>query len=80
MAMNGTMYVVLSGALTFGVPLALAVRELIELRRRDSGGREEDGPPPEAPRPPPRGGERTLPDCLRPIARPSARVRELEEV
>ena len=33
--MDGTVYVVLSGVLTFGVPLALAVRELLEMRRRD---------------------------------------------
>ncbi len=33
-AMDGATYVLLSGTLTFGVPLALALRELIELKRR----------------------------------------------
>lgn len=79
--MDGTVYVVLSGAVTFGVPLALAVRELIDLRRRNSGGWEGDGPPPSKPVPPPRTGQRPLPDCLIPKLSPSpVRTRELEEV
>src|SRR5689334_10523699 len=41
--MDGTVYVVLSGALTFGIPLVLAVRELLDLKRRDNGGWEGDG-------------------------------------
>jgi len=79
--MDGTVYIVLSGALTFGVPLALAVRELIELKRRDGGGWEGDGPTPSKPVPPPRTGQKPLPDCLIPKlpARP-VRTRELEEV
>ncbi len=78
--MDGTAFVVLSGALTFGVPLALVVRELIVLKRRDSGGWEGDGPPATVPKPPPPRGEQPLPDCLIPRlpARP-VRERELEE-
>lgn len=79
--MDGAAYVMLSGALTFGVPLALAVRELLELRRRDGGGWEGDGPQAPPPAPPPPRGEKPLPECLIPKlpARP-ARMRELEEV
>ena len=73
MSMAPETQVLLSGALTFGAPLVLAVRELILLRRRPPGN---DGPPPpervpEPPRPKP------LPDCLVPKLRP--RVRELED-
>ena len=78
--MDGTAYVVLSGALTFGVPLALAVRELIELKRRDGGGWEGDGPPPSKPPPPPRTGQKPLPECLIPKPTRAVRLRELEEV
>lgn len=59
--------IILSGTLTFGVPLALAVRDLIVLRRSSGGGgwRPE---PPEPVRPLPRGGGspavRKLPACL----------------
>ena len=79
--MDGTAFVVLSGVLTFGVPLALAVRELIEMKRRDDGGWEGDGPLPYKPPPPPRPGQKPLPDCLIPKlpARP-VRVRDLEKV
>ena len=51
--------VVLSGALTFGVPLLLAIRELILLRRP----RRDGGPPPGDPIPP---APKPLPDCLIP--------------
>jgi hypothetical protein len=79
--MDGAVYVVLSGALTFGVPLALAVRELIELKRRDEGGWEGDGPLPYKPQPPPRTGHKPLPDCLIPkLPAGPARGRELEKV
>ena len=79
--MDGTAFVVLSGTLTFGIPLVLAMRELYELKRRDNGGWEGDGPLPPAPKPPPSFGQKPLPDCLIPRlpARP-VRARELEEV
>lgn len=79
--MDGTAFVVLSGALTFGVPLVLAMRELFELKRRDGGGWEGDGPVPSKPQPPPITGQKPLPDCLIPRlpARP-VNLRELEEV
>jgi hypothetical protein len=79
--MDGTVYVVLSGALTFGVPLVLAVRELLDLRRRDEGGWDGDGPAPYKPQPPPRPGQKPLPDCLIPkLPATPIRGRELEEV
>lgn len=75
--MTGETFVMLSGLLTFGAPLALAVFELRNIGPvRPRGG---DGPPPPpviTPRPKP------LPDCLlpRPVARPvAARVRVLED-
>lgn len=66
--MTGSTFVLLSGALTFGVPLALAVNELVALRRRPDGEWRRDPEP--APLPP-----KPLPDCLipRPVApRPTA--------
>ncbi len=49
--------VMLSGSLTFGVPLVLALRELVVLRRRGNGGwRRERTPEPTTPKP--------LPPCL----------------
>jgi len=79
--MDGTVYVVLSGAVTFGVPLVLAVRELLDLKRRDNGGWDGDGPPPFKPPPSPRTGQKPLPDCLIPkLPAGPIRARELEEV
>lgn len=78
--------IILSGTLTFGVPLALAVRDLITLRR-SSGGHWP--PEPGEPKPPaPIGGgspERpALPACLIEAGRGRlaivARERELETV
>jgi hypothetical protein len=73
--------ILLSGALTFGVPLALAIRELVLLRRARGGPGRRDAaaavpPPPLAP-----GGTRPLPACLVPAApdRPAARVRVMED-
>ena len=58
--MDPSTYVLLSGCVTYGIPLALAVRELLNLRTTPPGL---DGPPPPpAIRPPPR----PLPDCLLP--------------
>lgn len=70
-------FVLLSGTLTFGAPLAFAIRELLTLPTFGKGGDE----PPEEPkfRPAPK----PLPDCLlpKPIPTPPApvRVRELED-
>lgn len=80
--MDGTTFVLLSGTLTVGVPLVLAVRELLELRRRDDSGWDGDGPTPfPPPPPPPIAGNKPLPDCLIPRLAPQpVRRRELEEV
>lgn len=80
--MDGTTFVLLSGTLTVGVPLVLAVRELLELRRRDDGGWEGDGPAPYKPPPPaPTSGLKPLPECLIPrLPSSPVRIRELEEV
>jgi hypothetical protein len=72
--------ILLSGALTFGVPLAFAVRELVLLRRdRGAGGGAGPAKAPAAPPPAPRPAA-SLPDCLipRPAPRPAERARELE--
>jgi len=66
--MSPSTFVILSGVLTFGVPLLLAVRELFYLR--PSGGWTPDPPPPPEPKP--------LPDCL--IPKPMVRRREPELV
>lgn len=80
--MEGTTFVLLSGAVTVGVPLALAVRELLDLRRRDEGGWDGDGSSPLPPPPPaPTHGYRPLPDCLIPRrALTPVGSRELEKV
>ena len=78
--------ILLSGALTFGVPLVLAVRDLMALRRGRDGG----SWPPQAETPPPgpQSGSpaqrpnlhKELPACLIPVRSPHmdqrARVRE----
>ncbi|SDB09534.1 hypothetical protein [Belnapia rosea] len=75
--MTSETFILLSGSLTFGVPIVLAIRELRGLRR-GGGGHSEPAAPRPAPRP--RGGSgRPLPDCLIPKPRPARppRVREL---
>lgn len=62
--------VLLGGMLTFGVPLAFAIHELIDMRRPPRGG---GGPPP----PPP--GPKPLPDCLIPKRGILIQARELED-
>ena len=69
--MSPDTFVLLSGALTFGAPLAIAIRELIVLRRPPRGGW---SPPPPEPVP---SAPKPLPDCL--VPRPRTRVRELED-
>jgi hypothetical protein len=72
-------FVLLSGSLSFGVPLVFAIRELRNLKRGDGGGWRPDPLPP-APKPLPIGGSgKPLPDCLIPKRLP-ARPRELERV
>jgi hypothetical protein len=80
--MDAKWHVLLSGTLTFGVPLALAVRELIILRRPPSGAWPGDGPGlPVPPKPLPPESPRRLPDCLIPKLPPAtAKVRVPEAV
>lgn len=63
--------VLLSGALTFGVPLLLAAYELVALGRASGGSSRFDGPRNDAPSPPVPGGEPQppLPACLIEAAR-----------
>jgi hypothetical protein len=75
--MKPALVVILSGALTFGVPLVIALWEVIVLRRGSRGGWNPDGPqPPEPPRPlpgePP--AQRPLPACLIPTRQPGISV------
>ena len=60
--MSPATFVILSGVLTFGAPLLLAIRELVLLRRppRGAGWSGPRSSPPEPPPPKP------LPDCLIP--------------
>jgi len=85
--MEASTQVILSGCITFGVPLILAIRELIVVRRPPRGGWNGDGPPPPAPIVPPPDASpqrynplQPLPDCLipRPYAEPArTRIPEL---
>jgi hypothetical protein len=75
--------IMLSGALTFGVPLVLAVRDLMTLRRGSGGGYWP--PQPQTPPPQPNTGSppirRELPACLIPVRatpQPEARPRVRE--
>jgi hypothetical protein len=76
--------IVLSGALTFGVPLLFAVRELRALRRPWRGPDDRDRAPDPVPPPDPPGDQpalKPLPACLIPTPRPTPttarpRVRE----
>lgn len=77
--MTPTTFVLLSGTLTFGVPLAAAVWELLTIPPSRPGGGDEPPPEPRFRDPP-----RPLPDCLLPPPRPAPiiaprRVRELED-
>jgi hypothetical protein len=57
-----------SGIVTFGVPLLLAVRELVSVQRTPKANPPDDGQPPAEPKPLPPGDvySRPLPDCLIP--------------
>lgn len=65
--MTSSTFVILSGTLTFGMPLLLAVLDVVRLSRPAGGG--DAPPPPEPPRVP-----KPLPDCLLP--RPAVRRRD----
>ncbi len=66
--MESSTQVILSGVLTFGVPLLFACRELMALRRRPGGSWGGNGPPEPPPeRPPPDASPmKPLPECLIP--------------
>lgn len=65
--MDAGLQVVLSGTLTFGVPLAWAIREWYVLRRPDGGAWPGDEKRPDHPRPlPPDAPPKRLPECLIP--------------
>lgn len=73
--MSPTTFVILSGLVTYGTPLALAVHEIWSLRRPTPRG---DGPPPPPPEVP--WTPKPLPECLRPQPSPiRVRRRELED-
>ncbi len=78
--MRPELFVVLSGCLTFCVPLILAVRELIILRKDKNGGGDW------RPRPVPDAAPKPLPPCLmvplgpRGVINLPQRTRELELV
>ena len=81
MTLSPAVQVVLSGCLSFGIPLLIAIYELRNLRRYRGGGGGWRRP---APNPPPRpmdNGTRPLPACLVPTPQwraPSpSRIREL---
>ncbi len=79
MTLNPVLQVVLSGFLSFGIPLLIALYELRSLRRYRPGGGGWQRPAPD-PRPHPiQGGTRPLPACLVPNEqwRAPARAREL---
>ena len=72
--MNSTTFVILSGLLSFGAPLAFAVYEIVTLRR-GRGGDDDDR------RTPPTPGPKPLPDCLQPrVLLARGPIRELEGV
>ncbi|WP_128080006.1 hypothetical protein [Roseicella frigidaeris] len=78
--MEPSTFVLLSGVLTYGVPLGLAVRELLLLRRARGGGAGPGAPAAPADPPPP-AWTGPLPDCLIPERRalPARRQRLLED-
>jgi len=81
--MDGETFILLSGALSFGAPLLLAMHELLVLRRGDDGGNSgTDRRAPESPPPQPApAGIKLLPDGLipKPLPHHAARVRALED-
>jgi hypothetical protein len=79
--MQAATQVMLSGFLTFGVPLIWAVREVIVLRRPPSGSWPGDEPRPPEPQPLPPDAPKRLPECLIPKLQPMVKpARVLEKV
>lgn len=79
--MSPDSFALYSGALTFGIPLALAAADLVAMRRRPRGGGGHRLPDPAPPRPPSQPASKPLPDCLIPKRDPNIRPvrdRELE--
>jgi hypothetical protein len=71
--MKPALVVILSGALTFGVPLFIAIWEVIAIRRNAKGGWRPGGPPPPEPPAPPMDSppaQKPLPACLIPTRHP----------
>ncbi|MGF1562515.1 MAG: hypothetical protein ACFB3T_10085 [Geminicoccaceae bacterium] len=79
------LFILLSCALSFGLPMAWCVRELFLLRAAGASGRGRDHEPDEpAPAPAPQGEDPDadlppLPDCLRPILPEAEPVRAARE-
>ncbi len=84
--MDAGLQIVLSGTLTFGVPILIGLRELYMLKPGNGGGRGEYVPDIVPPPPTPSADQpsRPLPACLIPSLPPrmpeSRPVRELEPV
>jgi len=80
--MSPAAFVICSGLLTFGVPLLLALREIIKTGPA-TGSWRPDPRPPEPVAPPPSGpgtGMRKLPDCLIPKLGPAPTPRRVLEM
>ncbi len=72
--MTPTTIAILSSALSFGAPLALAVYEIVTMRKGPRGGDDDRRPPIIGPQPKP------LPDCLLPVnLLKRGRIPELED-
>ena len=71
--MTTTSFIVLSFAVTHGIPISLAIREVLAL------GRPSEKPDGEEPPPPLREPLKPLPDCLLPRAIAKVSVRHLED-
>ncbi len=77
---DGAQFVILSGVLSFGTPLAFAVHELIVLRRPGKGQWPGDEAPEIKPQPMPPEAPKRLPECLIPkLPTIAARGRVLED-
>ena len=77
--MQSAIQVAVSGGLSLGVPLLVALHEWRAIRRNRGGNDDGRRRPPEPLPTPPRGGNGALPTCLVPTEqwRPPARMREL---
>jgi hypothetical protein len=79
MSLNPAVQVMLSGGLSLGVPLMIAIYELRSLRRYRGGDEGWPRPAPDPKPSPTRDGSRPLPACLIPTEqwRAPVRVKEL---